>query len=141
MTERGKNAALPEPLKGGCACGSIRYEVAALPRTSLLCCCRDCQYAGGSGHMAVFIVPAESVTLHGELTYYDRAADSGNTVSRGFCGRCGAQVMARNSGYPESRFIAAASLDDPSIFQPEFLVSHTLRQPWDHVDPRLLKPE
>ena len=42
---------MSEAYTGGCACGAIRYEIAA--RTDLAmndCQCRDCQRESGTGH-------------------------------------------------------------------------------------------
>jgi hypothetical protein len=34
---------MSEPYAGGCACGAIRYEIAAEPMAANDCQCRDCQ--------------------------------------------------------------------------------------------------
>ena len=48
--------------------------------------------------------------------------------------------MNVNSGYPGSRCIHAATLDDPSIFKPAAAVLREFVQPWDQVDPALDPP-
>ena len=37
-------------ISGGCACGAVRYEIAADPQFQGQCQCRDCQRATGTGH-------------------------------------------------------------------------------------------
>ena len=125
------------PITGGCACGAIRYASTAEPSFSLICQCRQCQRATGGGHATAFVLPTDAVTVTGEVRFFDQQADSGNTVARGFCPTCGSPMMNRNSGYPRSLYVHAATLDDPSIFRPETVVFRAAAQPWDHVDPDL----
>ncbi len=123
--------------KGGCACGSVRYQSGADPSFSYLCQCRQCQKASGAGHAALFMVDEESLSLTGELRFFDQVGDSGNAIGRGFCPKCGSPVMATLSAYPDARFIHAATLDDPSIFQPRQVLWRSSAQPWDYVDQKL----
>ncbi len=125
------------PITGGCACGAIRYASTAEPTFSLICQCRQCQRATGAGHAAALVLPADAVTVTGEVRFFDQQADSGNTVSRGFCPTCGSPMLNRNSGYPQSLYVHAATLDDPGGFRPETVVFRSAAQPWDHVDPDL----
>ena len=39
---------------------------------------------------------------------------------------------------PERLYLHAATLDDPSIFKPTFVVFQDAAQPWDVIDPALL---
>lgn len=55
---------------------------------------------------------------------------------RGGC-TCGSPVMSANSGYPDVRYIHAATLDDQGTFVPQRVVWRSERQPWDHLDPDL----
>lgn len=124
-------------LTGGCACGAVRYEARAGPTFSFHCQCRRCQRASGAGHASAFTVPADALTISGTLTFHEEQADSGNTVSRGFCPTCGCPLMNINTGYPDVRYMTAASLDDPGVFKPETIVWASAAQPWDHLDPSL----
>ena len=124
-------------LTGGCACGAIRYEVSEAPRFAFHCQCRPCQRATGGGHASAFVVSTNAATVTGAVTYYERTSDSGNTVSQGFCATCGSPVVNKNAGHPDSLYFHAATLDDPSLFEPGTVLFHTTAQPWDHVDPSL----
>lgn len=124
-------------LTGGCACGAVRYSIAADPTFSFHCQCRQCQRASGTGHASLFIVPRTSVSLHGDLRFFDQIADDGATVSRGFCPHCGTPVLGNSSGHREITLFTAASLDDPGRFVPQKVVFSASRQPWDYVDPAL----
>lgn len=124
-------------LRGGCACGQVRYEATAAPAFSLLCQCRQCQRITGSGHAAQFTIPAEGTTIQGEITYYRFAADSGNAVDSGFCTVCGNPIFKKTSGFPQLMFFHASTLDDPAAFIPQMVVWSKSRQLWDHVNPAL----
>lgn len=122
---------------GGCACGAVRYTARQAPTFAFHCQCRQCQRATGTGHASLFVVPADAVSVQGELRFFAQAADDGNTVSRGFCPACGSPVLGRTAGHTDILLIAAASLDDPGLFKPQKVVWTTSGQAWDYVDPGL----
>ena len=122
---------------GGCLCGAVRYQSAAGPQVVGHCHCEACRRSSGSGHCTHLVIPEEVFSVTGEVRFYDRPADSGNMVSRGFCPTCGAPVYSKNAGMPGMVFPRASSLDDPEIAKPQ-LVIYTSRAPsWDHMDPAL----
>jgi len=104
---------------GGCLCGAVRYTIAADPIGARMCWCRDCQrIASGSATVNV-LFPEEAVAITGDLGLFTMIADSGNTVERGFCKVCGAQMYSRTvspKGLPMR--IRAGTLDDPELCAP-----------------------
>ncbi|MBI3246795.1 MAG: GFA family protein [Deltaproteobacteria bacterium] len=125
------------PFSGGCICGAIRYECTVVPAFSWNCHCRDCQRASGSAFCPVLYVPKAALTITGESKYYSVKAESGNEVSRGFCPQCGAPVFIQAELVPDLQGLWAASLDDPSQFQPQVQVWTGSAQPWDALHPTL----
>jgi len=123
--------------KGGCMCGAVQYVVKFEPRLSFLCQCRQCQRITGAGHSAEFVVLDKDTIISGELKFYELTADSGNTVTSGFCPTCGNPVLKKSSGYPGMLFFHAATLEIPSLFKPRKVFWCASRQPWDRVDPNL----
>lgn len=119
------------PFSGGCACGAIRYECSADPVFSWICHCRDCQRASGSAFCPVLYVEKAALTILGESHYHEVRAESGNAVSRGFCPRCGSPVFIQAELVPSLQGLWAASLDDPSQFQPSVQVWCGSAQSWD----------
>jgi hypothetical protein len=109
-------------LSGGCECGALRYECSAEPIMGGHCHCRSCQKASGTGHASHVMVPRAGTTITGKATFYERVADSGNTVRRGFCPVCGVPVYAENSGWPDMLVVGAGSLDNPELFHPGMIV-------------------
>ncbi len=122
---------------GGCACGAIRYDIAAEPMFAGHCQCRDCQRATGAGHSSMMGFPAPAMKLTGAPKYRDAKADSGNVKSLGSCPACGSPVLGKTSGMPGMVTVAAGSLDDPGRFKPQMVVYASRGHAWDHVDPAL----
>jgi hypothetical protein len=73
----------------------------------------------------------------GSLTFFDRAADSGSIVSRGFCPICGSAIYSKNSGMPGMVFVRASSMDEPDLIAPALVVFASRAPSWDFIDPRL----
>ena len=128
---------MSERISGRCACGAIKYTTAADPKFTLICQCRQCQRISGSGHAAQFAVSVEETSIDGEVKFYDQVAESGNTVSSGFCSNCGSPVLKKTTKVPELFFFHAATMDSPSTFKPQVVVYEESKQPWDHVDPAI----
>ncbi len=80
---------------------------------------------------------AGDVTIEGKATRFDKPADSGNIVSRYFCGACGGPVYSTNSGMPGMTFLRASSLDDPEVFTANMIVYTRAAPSWDLMDQEL----
>jgi len=124
-------------LKGGCSCGAIRYEVTAEPLMTGHCQCTNCQKDSGTGHTAMMMFPKGAIKITGTAKEFQRKADSGNTVTRGFCGACGSPIYSRTSGMPDGMAIHVGSLDDPAVFVPQFAVFTASGRTWDHLNAAL----
>jgi hypothetical protein len=128
---------MSQGFSGGCLCGAVRYQSAVGPQVVGHCHCVDCRKSSGTGHCTHVVIPEDAFTVSGEVKFYDRPADSGNIVSRGFCPTCGSAVYSTNSGMPDMVFPRASSLDDPEIAKPQMVVYASRASSWDHVDPEL----
>ncbi|MCG8546009.1 MAG: GFA family protein [Alphaproteobacteria bacterium] len=129
---------MSETLTGGCACGAVRYRANGAVEFAFHCCCRRCQRATGAGHASAFAMPREDIELSGEIKYFAQKADSGYETLSGFCPACGSPISSETARMPERLYLHAATLDDPSIFKPSFVVFEEAAQPWDVIDPALL---
>ena len=115
---------------GGCLCGGVKYE-GRNPQGGGDCYCEDCRRSSGTGHCSHMMAAESDVFIDGEVRFFEKPADSGNRVSRGFCPTCGTPVCSRNSGLPGMVFIRASSLDQAEVFEPMMSV-YTSRAPaWD----------
>jgi hypothetical protein len=131
---------MSKAFKGGCACGAIRYEISAEPVFRNECQCRDCQRRSGTGHGSYMTFSGrKDVTLEGQATEWEVAGDSGGIKRHAFCSTCGTPVYLTFAAMPDLFTIHAASLDDPSRYEPQALTYHKSGYAWDHLDPNLPK--
>jgi len=125
---------------GGCACGAVRYELAAEPLVMTDCQCRDCQRKSGTGHGSYLTFAGRNnVTLEGQATHWDIKGDSGNVKTRAFCPTCGSPVYLTFAAMPDLFTVHAASLDDPARYRPQMVLYGVRGHAWDKVDPALPK--
>ncbi len=102
------------PYRGGCQCGTIRYECSEAPARVYHCHCTSCQKATGSAfHTGLLITRASFRYLKGEAKIWDRTTDSGNIVTEAFCDTCGTPIYVCTSGRPTGMSLKAGSLDNP----------------------------
>jgi hypothetical protein len=126
---------VPTTYRGGCRCGAIRYEIAAEPIIAGQCQCRDCQHESGGGHTSFLAFPTDAMKLTGTPRFHESKADSGNVIRRGFCPTCGSPVLSLTSGLADLTAVSAGSLDDPSLFKPQFVCYTSRGHAWDRIDP------
>lgn len=117
---------------GGCACGAVRFEAREEPRAQILCQCRDCQRAGGSGHSALVIYSRAMVSIEGELSSHQTKSGE-NLSTRLRCSECGAPIVNRTSRNETIDMLHAGAFDDPSFFKAEKVVFSASAQRWDNV--------
>ena len=122
---------------GECLCEAVRFNSSADPHVVGHCHCVDCRKSSGTGHCTHLVVPEAEFTVTDVVTFYDRAADSGNIVSRGFCGKCGSPIYSKNAAMPGVVFPRASVLDDPNVIQPQMIVYASRAPSWDHMNPAL----
>lgn len=129
------------PHTGRCLCGGVTFTAADDPLGARMCWCRDCQTIA-SGSPTVNVLFAEDVvTYSGALSTLRLVADSGNTVERGFCPTCGAQMYSRTvepAGTQPIR-VRAGTLDDPGLQPPQAHIWVDSAPGWAHLDPALPK--
>jgi hypothetical protein len=124
-------------LRGRCLCGKVSYEIDGEPTVVAHCHCRDCQRLTGSGHSTGAMFPVERIRVRGEPSEFRLVADSGNTVTRSFCGACGSPLFGRNTGMAGVMTVCVGTLDDPGAVTPQVTVFARSRNPWDAFDPGL----
>lgn len=119
---------------GGCMCKAVRWEASAEPLAVMDCHCRDCQYASGGSHTTAVVLPATALTVtQGTPKRFSSVADSGQTVTRAFCGDCGSPLFSEPPG-ARIVVVKAGSLDDPSWLKPGGALYVASAQPWAHID-------
>lgn len=112
---------------GGCRCGSVRYEILALPDEVLVCHCPDCRRSVGAQSVAWIFLPIENyrVTKGTPREYH-----SSPGVIRTFCARCGTSLSWVGDKQPGRVDITLGSLDEPGKFVPTKAVYRRHKLPW-----------
>ena len=117
-------------LSGSCLCGAVRYECSETPSLAAHCACEDCRRSSGTSHCTHVPVAEPSVKLQGTTKPYGHAADSGNIVTRHFCGTCGSAIYSTNSAMAGMIFLRASSLDDLDVINPSMFVYASRAPKW-----------
>jgi hypothetical protein len=122
----------PATLAGGCACGAIRYRLAAAPLIVHACHCRDCQRVTGSAFVINLWIERNLVEATGDTPKSFRlAGGSGRTHELFFCGTCGTYLWSRYAGAPgDALFVRAGTLDDPDAVRPDVHIFTRSKLPW-----------
>jgi hypothetical protein len=107
---------VPElPLKGGCLCGAVRFEIDELPISASYCHCTRCQRRTGTAVSAqARIVPGSLRVLSGAESLKAFEPDDG--FAKIFCAECGSQLWSRNPEDPTALGVRLGAFDeDPGI--------------------------
>ena len=107
------------PLKGGCMCGALRYEVSMPPVMIYNCHCTNCQKISGAAFNTSVIVAEAALTFTaGEPARVEWVSDQGTTRCGLFCRACGTRIV--NGGVPSTGVysLRAGTLDDTGWVQP-----------------------
>ncbi len=129
-------------IAGGCLCGAVRYDIKSdAPLGARYCWCRVCQYLGCGAGAVSACFRKEDVAVSGPLTDYVSKADSGATMHRRFCARCGTDIFSEAEERPSVIFVRAGSLDDPNLAPPSATIWPQSAPKWACFDPDLPRIE
>jgi hypothetical protein len=125
---------MTKPITGRCFCGAVRFQFDQAPIAVRACWCRDCQYlaAGNASINAVF--RSDDLKLTGEVGEYISTADSGNTMRRRFCPKCGTPLFSHSSSRPELMVVRVGALDDREVGGPASFIWTASAPSWGFVD-------
>jgi hypothetical protein len=100
------------------------------------------QQSSGGPFSSFVVVPTEAFKLlQGSLRFHASPSQMGGKTNRGFCPDCGSPILAKPDSAPHLAAIRAASLDDPSWFNPQVDVWASDAHSWDQMNPALPKFE
>ena len=108
-------------ITGGCFCSSVRYEAEVDEDSVIICHCTDCQINSGTAYGVVISVIKNKFNLiSGELSYFQKTADSGARRDLAFCAKCGTRIFAKPAGNLNGRFgLRLGTIDERSNFKPK----------------------
>ena len=127
------------PVEGGCQCRAVRYRITAPPLGVYNCHCKDCQRSSGGTHTMSMPTRREHVVLlQGELTAFDKAADSGRVVRMLGCAKCGTKVWNEPLASTTMLVVKPGTLDDMSWAIPVGNIWTASKAPWVEIDETLV---
>jgi len=116
-------------IRGGCLCGSIRYEVRGPVGRVNNCHCAMCRKAHGAAFATYGRVKSEDFAL---LSGADDLGSyrSSLPVTRTFCKKCGSSLQFINMERPEMFGLALGTLDDDPGVRPGRHIFVDSKAPW-----------
>ena len=104
---------------GGCLCGTVRYEVNAVPLRVTFCHCTFCQRSTGSAFAVEPIFRKVNFTITDGVpaTYCQASSRSGRRVTANFCSNCGTKLILDLDRIPDCVAVYGGTFDDPSWFE------------------------
>lgn len=127
---------------GGCLCGAVRYEYRGEVGAAGYCHCADCRHISGSAFgISVRVAAAGFRITAGTPKGFTKPGDSGRPVTRYFCPDCGCPLYTEPPLHPETLFLKAGSLDDPTLVKPDRQAWMRSRVDWAQIDPDIASYE
>ena len=139
-------------LSGGCACGAVRYRLAAMPMFVHCCHCRNCQRQTGSAFVINALIETDRLApLKGDPQPIAVPTDSGRPHRIFRCSACQTAMWSEYGGRAALRFVRVGTLDDPAALRPDVHIYVRSKLPWvtlpagapafdAYYDPRQLWP-
>lgn len=119
------------PVTGRCLCGRVSVTAMTEPIRMAQCHCLDCQKSTGTGHANNALFQAADVEITGDTLTFPVTADSGNVLTRHFCGTCGSRVFQTNTGRPGMVMLPVGIFEDSSWYKPQMVLYTGRRTVWD----------
>ena len=122
---------------GRCLCGKVSYECYAEPKAIFNCHCEDCRRATGSVFGTNLFVPEDQVEISGEVSSYFHISDSGSTMTKQFCAKCGSLLFGKNSAKVNVLSVRAGTVDQLDLIKPSVNVFMESKVPSTSIDKNL----
>jgi hypothetical protein len=124
-------------LKGGCACGRIRYRLTASPLIVHACHCRDCQKQTGSAFVLNIWIEKNRVEAdHSLPKSVMLTAGSGKPHEVFFCGDCGTRLWSKYHAAPgDTLLLRVGTLDHAEMVEPNVHIFTRSKLPWFELPP------
>lgn len=119
-------------------CGAVRWEYDGEIGAAAYCHCEDCRRMTGSAFgISVRMTPAGFRIVSGAPKEFTSRGEGGSEVTRCFCPDCGSPVYGFRPNKPQTYFVKAGSLDDPTLVKPTGQYWTHSAVEWGHIAPDL----
>lgn len=122
---------------GSCMCGNVKFEADGDPVFSGNCHCEDCRKTSGAAYSTFVFMNKEDVKLTGKVSSYDHKADSGNVLTKHFCGNCGCPMYTENEVRPTMVGLRAGVINEHETVKPTVNVFTGNKIASTPLDPKL----
>jgi hypothetical protein len=120
------------PLRGGCLCGGVRFEVTEPLVSSSYCHCTRCQRRTGTAASAqARVAPGSLVITQGEELV--RAYEPDDGWAKLFCSNCGSSLFSRNPDDPSVMSVRLGAFDDDPGIKPQWRQFVAYAAPWEPI--------
>jgi hypothetical protein len=118
--------------EGGCACGSVRYQLSETPLFTHCCHCRWCHRESGSAFALNAMIESKYVSLlQGEPEAVKTPSNSGKGQTFYRCPNCKIALWSHYIGAgTKLAFVRVGTLDDPDACPPDIHIYTSTKQPW-----------
>jgi len=119
-------------MKGGCTCGSVRYELTDAPLIVHCCHCTWCQRETGSAFAVNAVIETSKVKVHSgqpEAVVTPSNSGSGQTILR--CPTCHVALWShyRGGGF-KAAFVRVGTMDAGHTIDPDIHIYTSTKRPW-----------
>ena len=121
---------MAKKVTGGCACGSIRYQLLDKPMFVHCCHCDDCQRLTGSAFVLNAIIETQAIKLlRGKPVAVPVPRENGpHDIYR--CPRCQTALWSDYGRRPNLRFVRVGTLDKPGALKPDVHIYTRWKAKW-----------
>ena len=124
-------------ITGSCLCGQLHYSGDTEIISAMSCHCDACRKATGAIHSTNLFVSATGITVTGETLEFQHTSDSGSTMTKINCAKCGSPTFGRNSNRDGILTLRAGTVDQKELIKPAGYVYCENAIPSTVMDPAL----
>ncbi len=122
---------MSDNVRGGCLCGSVKFELTLPSKFCSHCHCQNCRRAHGAAFVTYAGFRKEQLRLSGEERLTRYVTKTGAT--RSFCSRCGSTLFYEGPRWAEEVHVALSNLSDAIDRAPDAHVYVDQRADWYEI--------
>jgi hypothetical protein len=104
---------------------------------AMSCHCDQCRKATGASYSTNLFVTESDFTISGDTLEYQHKSDSGSTMTKINCAKCGSPTLGRNTNREGMLLLRAGTVDQKDLIKPAGYVYCEKAIPTTAMDPEL----